>query len=263
MGAIPTRRCTLDLERSHVETGSTLVVGVDEVGRGAWAGPISVGVAAIDGKGAASAVPPGLRDSKRLTESVRESLFDAVGSWCVAWAVGHATNAECDDLGMSAAQRLAASRALDTLFSSRDGCGDNTAAGTLGGSLSRRVFLVDGRWDFVSRPRPSPSEEVAGDANSRAAAGEPEAAGPGHADHIQTVVKGDATCASIAAAALLAKVTRDRWMRSVSLRFPAFSFDRNKGYPSPDHVRALTEFGPTPLHRTSWSYMDRLFGNRT
>lgn len=120
---------TLAVERGCWGEGARHVVGVDEVGRGAWAGPISVGVAMV---------PPDrriykIRDSKMLTEDEREALFDRIASWCVAWAVGHASHVECDELGMADAQRLAAQRALDLLDIEPD-----------------RV-LLDGNWDFVGR----------------------------------------------------------------------------------------------------------------
>jgi ribonuclease HII len=72
------------------------------------------------------------------------------------------------------------------------------------------------------------------------------------------VIKGDAKCVSIAAASIVAKVTRDRMMRGLSVSFPAFDLDRNKGYPSPTHRTALAGFGLTSLHRRSWSYVDDL-----
>src|SRR5207302_7931226 len=96
----------LGVERGLWEEGHDVVVGMDEVGRGAWAGPLSVGAAVL---------PPDrrvyrVRDSKMLTEEERERLYGPLAAWCVAWAVGHATQQECDGLGMSAAQRLAARR---------------------------------------------------------------------------------------------------------------------------------------------------------
>jgi ribonuclease HII len=72
------------------------------------------------------------------------------------------------------------------------------------------------------------------------------------------VVRGDATCVSVAAASIVAKVTRDRLMRTLSASFPAFDFDRNKGYPSPVHRTALAGFGLTSMHRRSWSFVDDL-----
>jgi len=108
--------------------GLEVVVGVDEVGRGSWAGPISVGAAVL---------PPdrrvyGVRDSKMLTETERERLFPRLTSWCTAWAVGHSSQEECDALGMSAAQKLAARRAVDGLGVKPD------------------AILIDGLWDFVT-----------------------------------------------------------------------------------------------------------------
>ena len=149
-----------------------------------------------------------MRDSKQLTEARREELFDRVGDWCQAWAVGHATHEECDSLGMSDAQRLAAQRALDALGVEPD------------------QVLIDGTWDFVGGGR------------------------------TRTIVKGDARCLSIAAASILAKVTRDRMMRAGADSYPGFDFDRNKGYPCPRHKLALKGYGPTAIHRRTWAFMD-------
>jgi ribonuclease HII len=202
---------SLRIERDLWQDGRTVVVGMDEVGRGAWAGPISVGAAVLPRDRRVYKV----RDSKMLTEAEREALFDRVAAWCEAWAVGHASPDECDELGMSQAQRLAAARALDTLAVEPD------------------HVLIDGRWDFVGMP------------NTR------------------RIVKGDATCLSIAAASVLAKVTRDRVMRGESPHFPGYDFELNKGYPCPRHKMSLRAWGPTSIHRRSWVFMDHLiWGNR-
>ena len=119
----------MKVERRLWETGNHVVVGIDEVGRGAWAGPLTVGAAVVPKDRRIYK----LRDSKMLTEAEREALFDRVAEWCPRWAVGHASHEECDRLGMSDAQRLAARRALDAL-----------------GVAPDRV-LIDGRWDFVER----------------------------------------------------------------------------------------------------------------
>ena len=195
---------TLAVERQLWADGCEVVVGMDEVGKGAWAGPLTL-VAAV--------LPPDrrvyrVRDSKLLTEVEREGLFDRIADWCVAWAAGHASNDECDQLGMSAAQRLAARRALDGL------------------GLEPDAVLVDGKWDFVGNGKTQP------------------------------LVKGDANCLSIAAASILAKVTRDRLMRAAATDHPDYNFANNKGYPCPRHRAALTTHGPTPLHRRSWAFMD-------
>ena len=94
---------TLRVEKELWAGGHDVVVGLDEVGRGAWAGPLTIGAAVLP----ADRRVNGVRDSKQLTEARREQLFDRVAGWCRAWAVGHATHEECDRLGMSAAQRLA------------------------------------------------------------------------------------------------------------------------------------------------------------
>jgi ribonuclease HII len=186
--------------------GHDVVVGVDEVGRGAWAGPIMVGAAVIP----RTKRIVGVRDSKMLTEVERERLFTKIASWCEAWAVGAASQQECDELGMSAAQRLAAQRAIEGL-----------------GVVPDQV-LIDGKWDFV------------GGGRSR------------------RIVKGDASCLSIAAASVLAKVTRDRYMRAEAPNFPGYDFEFNKGYPCPRHKAALQAYGPTSIHRRSWVFMDHL-----
>ena len=99
--AIKSKSPSLLVERELWDAGHEVVVGMDEVGRGAWAGPISVGAAVIpQGKRVYK-----IRDSKMLTPAEREAMFDRIASWCVTWAVGHASQVECDSLGMSAAQR--------------------------------------------------------------------------------------------------------------------------------------------------------------
>lgn len=121
----------LGFERSLWETGAEVVVGVDEVGRGAWAGPLTVGAAVVPSDRRIYKI----RDSKMLTEPEREAMFDRVADWCELWAVGHASAQECDELGMSDAQRLAARRAIDGLGVIPD------------------AVLVDGNWDFVGGAR--------------------------------------------------------------------------------------------------------------
>jgi len=193
-------------ERALWAGGARVVVGTDEVGRGAWAGPITVGVAVIPRHRRVYKI----RDSKMLTEAEREAMFDRIAEWCDAWAVGHASHAECDELGMSAAQRLAARRAFDGLGMTPD------------------AVLADGSWDFIGSPRTT------------------------------TIVGGDSSCLSIAAASILAKVTRDRIMRAEASHYPHYWFESNKGYPGPRHRAALHWYGPSAIHRRSWVFMDGL-----
>ncbi|HEY4376209.1 MAG TPA: ribonuclease HII [Acidimicrobiales bacterium] len=117
----------LQVERELWAAGHEVVVGMDEVGRGSWAGPLTIGAAVLPPDKRVNKV----RDSKQLTEHERESLFDRISEWCVAWSIGHASYQECDELGMSEAQRLAARRCLAGL-----------------GVVPDQV-LLDGKWDFV------------------------------------------------------------------------------------------------------------------
>ncbi len=119
---------TRDIERSLWAKGYETVVGIDEVGRGAWAGPLTVGAAVVPRDTRVN----GIRDSKLLSEARREFLFDRIAEWCVSWSTGSATQQECDELGMSAAQKLAARRAIAGLTVVPD------------------VAVTDGTWDFVS-----------------------------------------------------------------------------------------------------------------
>ena len=243
-----------------------MVAGVDEVGRGAWAGPLSVGVAVLSES--PPRIPRGLRDSKQLTEDVREAIFDKVAAWCAGWAVGHAGPEECDRLGMTAALRLATRRALAQLSP----------------ALVPDAVVLDGTFDFVSPPQEPQLFDADGTVAPEAARdgavgdglagdggvdwlGEDGRVGTGGmagtrdavwAPPVETVIGGDARCASVAAASVLAKVTRDRMMRATADCYPAFEFERNKGYPSPAHQRALCGYGLSAVHRRSWAFVDYL-----
>jgi ribonuclease HII len=219
---------TLTWEKRLWASGARYVAGVDEVGRGAWAGPLTVGVVVLGASPCRT--PTGLRDSKQLMEDVRERLFDPLARWCTSWAVGHAGPEECDSLGMTAALRLATRRAFAVL--PRDVLPD--------------AVVLDGNFDYVS-PAQSPS-----------LFDEEDPALSGWSPSVQTVIKADAKCSSVAAASVLAKVSRDRLMRADAGSYPPFEFDKNKGYPTPTHKRALCGYGLTAIHRRSWVYVDNL-----
>lgn len=123
-GKAPTRKIEQELWAAGHET----IVGIDEVGRGAWAGPLVVGAAILPRDKRVL----GVRDSKLLSEADRERLFDRIADWCVDWSIGSVGQDECDELGMADAQRLACRRALDGLAATPD------------------VAVSDGKWDFVS-----------------------------------------------------------------------------------------------------------------
>ena len=123
-------------ERALHQNGARTIVGIDEVGKGSWAGPLVIGIAMLSddvifGDQPAVALG-GVRDSKQLLEAKREAMFDGVAAKCRRWSTGLATAAECDELGMVAAQRLATTRGFAAL------------------GLNVDVAIVDGRWDFVS-----------------------------------------------------------------------------------------------------------------
>src|ERR671922_2507161 len=100
---------SLKFERECWDAGHDVVVGIDEVGRGAWADPLTLAAVVLPRDRRVYKV----RDSKQLTPREREALFDRIAEGCTAWGVGHATHEECDELGMSEAQRLAARRAIE------------------------------------------------------------------------------------------------------------------------------------------------------
>jgi ribonuclease HII len=197
---------TRTIERELWAAGHEVIVGVDEVGRGAWAGPLMVGAAILPREKRVN----GVRDSKMLSEANRERLFDRIADWCEAWSVGAASQEECDELGMAEAQRLAARRAVDGLGVVPD------------------AAVVDGKWNFLT----------------------------GCVPYVEMRVKADRYCLSVAAASILAKVTRDRIMRDLSGSYPNWSFDTNKGYPCPLHKTALQGYGPSAIHRRTWVFMD-------
>lgn len=204
-------------ERALFERGAKTIVGIDEVGKGSWAGPLVIGIAMLGDEVIFSDAPAvvlgGVRDSKQLLEAKREAMFDEVASKCLRWSTGLATAFECDVLGMVAAQRLATSRGF--------------AALGLGVGAIVDAAIVDGRWDFVSP----------------------------HSHKVVLEVKADVNCVSVSAASVLAKVTRDRMMREFANDYPQWHFDTNKGYPCPRHRAALQGYGPSAIHRTSWAFM--------
>ena len=242
-------------ERALWESGAAVVAGVDEVGRGSWAGPLTVAAVVADPDRRIYKV----RDSKMLTAAERDALHDRIRAWARAVSVGHATVAECADLGMADAQRLAARRAVDGL------------------GIGVDHVLVDGKWDFMTERKESAGDgqpgrdatakDVPDDGASAAEVGPGNGVscdgasgddGRGGAPGVTTIVRGDASSLSIAAASVVAKVTRDRLMVEAAERYPAYWFAANKGYPCPRHKAALAAWGPCAIHRRRWVFMDHL-----
>ncbi|MFC5369854.1 ribonuclease HII [Arcanobacterium bovis] len=209
------------LEQMSCLGENPILAGVDEVGRGSLAGPASVGIALIDST-TTDSFPDKLRDSKLLSPAVRQSLVEPTREWVLAAAVGHSTVEEINKWGIVAGLRAAAKRAVDELYAQ----GFHIDAVLLDGSHD--WWTSDGFGALFDAVPQLPDVPV------------------------RTVVKGDAQCAVVAGASVLAKVSRDSLMESLAQEFPQYDWGSNKGYSSPKHVEALKEFGASIYHRTAW-----------
>jgi ribonuclease HII len=215
---------TLRHERAMLRDGASMVIGCDEVGRGAIAGPVGVGMSVVYEH--TRSAPVGLKDSKLLPEHRREELYPLVQVWTRQHAVGLASNEEVESIGIIKALGLAASRALETLL----------AGGLV---VQDGVVLLDGSHDWLS-PALSTQHRSLG-------------------MRVTTKVKADRTCAAVAAASVLAKVERDRLMIASDSVHPGYLWSSNKGYASTEHYAAIDRIGPSPLHRWSWLRQPGLF----
>jgi ribonuclease HII len=161
-----------------------------------------------------------VRDSKLLTPQARQDLVPRIRRWAVGWAVGHASPAEIDEVGIIAALRRAGLRALAQL------------------PITPDAILLDGKHDWLTPP----SQGSLLDADDHPAVAP-----------VTMRVKADLTCASVAAASVLAKTERDAIMRDLSEEHPDYGWADNKGYASPEHLAALGLRGPCEQHRRSWN----------
>jgi ribonuclease HII len=216
------------LERSLLRSGHRLVGGVDEVGRGALAGPVSVGVVVVDM--ATRTAPQGLRDSKLLAPAARQALQDPIRRWCVDHAVGHAGAGEIDEAGIMAALRVAALRALRALHER--------------GTWPEAVIL-DGSYNWLRAPEQGDLFAAAEGSPVADLENVPTPA-------VQLKVKADMQCSAVAAASVLAKYERDTRMVELDAEHPGYGWAMNKGYAAPEHIEALRVLGPSPQHRVSW-----------
>jgi len=198
-------------------TGVVRIGGIDEVGRGPLAGPVTAAVAVIDRSLAKRKLLRMIDDSKKLTLEEREEAYEAMlASGAVRYALGEASVDEIDRINILQATFLAMRRALQGMTARQDI-----------GQLD--MVLIDG-------------DRVPPDLGCRA----------------ETIVGGDARSYSIAAASIIAKVTRDRYMHALSVSFPGYGWETNRGYRSPEHLEALNRLGPTPHHRRSFSPVTRV-----
>lgn len=219
-------------ERSLLERGAKLVAGMDEVGRGALAGPVAVGVCVVDLN--TNPAPVGLTDSKEIPARLRDAYIPLIQSWATAYAVGSATPQEIDRWGLTAALRLAGQRALAQVAS-------------IAGPVD--MVLLDGSHDWLTEPAVD-LFSVLDDA------GLPQV--PGYVEPaVVTRVKADLACAAVSGASILAKVARDRLMTELDKDFPQFGWAGNKGYAAPVHLASIAEHGPSQHHRVSWKLPER------
>jgi ribonuclease HII len=229
-------------ELALVKAGADVVLGFDEVGRGALAGPVMVGCSAFFAShirqlaASEKPIPPLLRDSKMLTPAERERLFTPLSQWADAWAIGASTNKEIDTWGISHALGIAALRALvqvEAKLAVKPGT-SSTASTAIAG-------ILDGPYDYItpaSSTLDAPTISVM--------------------PSMTTVVKGDAHCATAACASCLAKVVRDRLMVHYAHdpKYQKYDWAENKGYGTKAHRAAIAKFGPSDLHRLSWHLTD-------
>ncbi|RYH09094.1 ribonuclease HII [Tropicimonas sp. IMCC6043] len=191
----------LSLELAARAAGHRIIAGVDEVGRGPLAGPVTAAAVILD----AADIPPGLNDSKKLTARRREALALEITARAEV-AIVHVGIEEIDQLNILRASHLAMERALAELRPAPD-------LALIDGNLLPRALPCSGR----------------------------------------AVVRGDATCLSIAAASIVAKVARDRLMVDLAQQHPGYGWERNAGYPTKEHHLALRDLGVTPHHRRSFA----------
>lgn len=204
------------------------MAGMDEVGRGALAGPVSVGVVVIDET--CRSAPPGVKDSKLLTPANRERMVRPIRRWATAFAVGHASPTEIDEFGIMGGLRMAGSRAMALI-------------GALG--IVPDLVILDGNHDWLTPP---------GDVGLFAFVDDPDsgAVSSVRTPPVTTMIKADLRCSSVAAASVLAKVERDTLMVRLGGDHPVYGWAVNKGYAAPEHMKALRRHGPSVHHRMSW-----------
>jgi ribonuclease HII len=203
---------TLDHERQFLQAGRARIAGIDEAGRGAWAGPVVAAAVILDL--ACADRLAGVNDSKQLSPHRRESLYQVIVENCRACGVGHGTAAEIDALGIVPATRLAMTRAIEALSPPPD------------------ALIIDAvRLPTVHVPQ-------------------------------SVFFFADSISLSVAAASIIAKVTRDRLMIDLDARYPGYSFARHKGYGTRIHQVALQSIGPCDLHRRSFKPISALLTDR-
>jgi ribonuclease HII len=191
-------------ERALIRQGHALVAGIDEAGRGAWAGPVVAAAVILPDRANRLAVLRGVRDSKLMTPAQREALFPAIREKALAVGVGMASHEEIDAMGIVPATRLAMWRAVEQLAPAPD------------------ALLIDAL-KLPDVPLPQ-----------------------------RVMFHADTLCLSVAAASVVAKVTRDHLMVELDAQYPGYGFARHKGYGTQVHQQTLAQLGPSAIHRMTF-----------
>jgi ribonuclease HII len=202
---------TLEVEAELFRAGATVIIGLDEVGRGALAGPVMVGACVVTPE--YSSFPPGLRDSKLISEKKRELIYPLILEWAPT-SVGESSAEEIDEFGITHALGLAAKRSLTQLHEA-------------GIPIAQATILLDGSHDWLNPVLAQPLTVI-------------------------TRVKADQDCAVVSAASVVAKVTRDRLMSELHLLHPHYNWESNKGYGAAIHMDAISSRGTSDHHRKTW-----------
>lgn len=200
-------RPTFELEAAELQLGMAPIAGVDEAGRGPWAGPVVAAAVVLDPE----RIPEYIDDSKALDEDARASIYYRIMKVADV-GVGIAEIDRIDRDNILAATMWAMAEAVKGLKS------------------KPRLVLVDGN------------------------------KAPRVAMETRTIIKGDAKCLSIAAASIVAKVTRDRMMIRFAKDYPGYGFERHKGYGTPEHQAAIDKLGVCALHRRSFKPVQLALG---
>ena len=210
---------TCELEMELFNLGASLIAGMDEVGRGAGAGPVVVGAACLS-LSSLTRIPCDLDDSKRLSPKKRTRLSEELSSILDDYAFGYASSTEIDQFGLSVALSLAGHRALISLKVPVD------------------VVLLDGNFNYLKLAEGDPCPDIPISELGQVP--------------VRLVISGDSKCVSIASASVMSKVLRDNDMLELASVYPEYDWANNKGYLTEAHRLAIARFGLTPHHRKGW-----------
>lgn len=190
-------------EKKLQRRGFKAIAGLDEAGKGSWAGPIVAGAVILDPK----IKIKGIKDSKLLRAPIRQQIFEKIIKNAIAWSVGIVSSEQIDKIGITKANILAMTQALKKL------------------SLQPDYLLIDALdIDYKSLPR-------------------------------LAMIDGDYKITSVAAASIIAKVTRDKIMEELDEQYPEYSFKQHKGYGTNHHFHMISQYGICDIHRQTWEPM--------